>query len=57
MNSDNKARVEAAIKKACKVFDRIIEAHSEPDFVEIVASVGGDIIVRRYYNNGMETDR
>lgn len=50
-------RVEAARAKALAVFDRIIEIHPEMGYVEIVASVGGDIVVRRYYDNGMETDR
>lgn len=54
---DNNARIEAVRAKALAVFDRILEIHPEFDFVEVVASVGGDIIVRRYYDNGMETDR
>lgn len=50
-------RVAEAEKKARQVFDRILETHAERDFVEIVARVGGDVVVRRYYNNGKEYDR
>lgn len=50
-------RVEAAKKKAKQVFDKILDVYAARDFVEITARVGGDVIVRRYYDNGMETDR
>lgn len=50
-------RIEAAEKKALAVFDYILEVRPAPKFIEIVASVGGDIITRRYYDNGEEYDR
>lgn len=50
-------RMREAKGKAKVVFDRILEAHEERGYVEVVASVGGDIIVRRYWDNGKETDR
>lgn len=50
-------RVEKVQKKALEVFDRILEIYPARDFVEVVASVGGDIIVRRYYDNGIECDK
>lgn len=53
----NNDRIEVARAKALAVFDRILEVYPARDFVEIVASVGGDIVVRRYYDNGMECDK
>lgn len=46
-----------AVEKAKKVFDKILDVYEARDFVEVTARVGGDVIVRRYYDNGMETDR
>lgn len=54
---NNNDRVEAARAKALAVFDRILEVYPARGYVEIVASVGGDIVVRRYYDNGMEADK
>lgn len=50
-------RIAEAEKKAKKVFDKIIGVYSGKDFVEIMATVGGDVIVRRYYDNGTECDK
>lgn len=57
MNKELNDRCERARAKALAVFDYILEVRPSRDFVEIVASVGGDIVVRRYYDNGTETDR
>lgn len=50
-------KVVDATKKALEVFDRILDIYEAPDFVEIIATVGGDVIRRRYYDNGMECDK
>ena len=50
-------KVVEATKKALEVFDRILDIYEAPDFVEIIATVGGDVIRRRYYDNGMECDK
>lgn len=57
MNVALNNRMEAARAKALTVFDYILEVRPAPNFIEIVASVGGDIVVRRYYDDGAETDR
>ncbi len=50
-------RVREAKRKALEIFDRILDVYEERDFVEVWASVGGDFVVRRYYNDGREFDR
>lgn len=50
-------RVVEATRKARETFDRILDVYETRDFVEIIATVGGDVIRRRYYDNGMECDK
>lgn len=50
-------RVAEAEKKALEEFDYILEVRTAPSFVEIVASIGGDIVRRRYYDDGTECDK
>lgn len=57
MKKVNDPRVEKAMSRALECFDYILEVRPEPKYVEIVASVGGDVIRRRYYDNGMECDK
>ncbi len=38
-------------------FDYIIETYYGADFVEVVGKMGGDVITKRIYDNGMITER
>ena len=50
-------RIQVALNKANKVFDRILDVYAWADFVDITGTMGGDVIKRRYYDNGTECDR
>ena len=41
---------------ALMYFDRIFNVKETPDYVEVLASIGDDVIIRRYYNDGSEYD-
>lgn len=53
----DKERIEKAKKQALEYMDFLLDVYSTPTFVEIVGSVGGDIIKRRYYDNGIVADK
>jgi len=56
MKKDNRiARAQdAALDRG---LDYIIETHSASDFVEVVGSMGGDVITLRIYDDGLMTER
>lgn len=52
MAKDITERVRKAQDKALEHLDYILETIPTPDFVEIVGSVGGDVVTYRVYNDG-----
>ena len=53
MNKDK--RVARAQEEALEYFDYLIETRPAPDFVEIVGCIGGDVLTRRFYDDGTVT--
>ena len=49
-------RAEECRRKALMYFDRIYNVKETPDYVEVLASIDDDVIIRRYYNDGKEFD-
>ena len=49
-------RAEECRRKALMYFDRIYNVKETPDYVEVLASIEDDVIIRRYYNDGKEFD-
>ena len=49
-------RAEECRRKALMYFDRVYNVKETPDYVEVLASIGDDVIIRRYYNDGSEYD-
>lgn len=52
MDDGVKRRIEDAQDKALERLDYIMEIYPTADFVEIVGSVGGDIVTYRVYDDG-----
>ena len=49
-------RAEECRRMALMYFDRVYNVKETPDYVEVLASIDDDIIIRRYYNDGREFD-
>ena len=49
-------RAEECRRKALMYFDRVYNVKETPDYVEVLASIEDDVIIRRYYNDGKEFD-
>ena len=45
-------RVKKAMELALERLDYIIDYHTAPDFVEVIGSMGGDVITYRIYDDG-----
>ena len=52
-----KKRIHNAETKALEYFDYIMETRPAKGFVEIVGSMGGDVLTFRFYDNGAVTQR
>lgn len=53
MKDNNTAlRIQIAQGKALEDMDYLLETHATPDFIQITGSIGGDVITRRYYDDG-----
>ena len=52
-----KKRIESAKKRALEYFDYILETRPAKGFVEIVGSMGGDVLTFRFYDNGSMSQR
>lgn len=45
-------RIAKAQKQALEYFDYLLGTRVAPDFVEIVGDIGGDVLTRRFYDDG-----
>lgn len=45
-------RIARAQKEALEYFDYLLDTREAPDFVEIVGDIGGDVVTRRFYDDG-----
>lgn len=50
-------RAEKAVNKAMDYFEIILDVREAPGFVEIVGDIGGDVLTRRFYDDGTVTAR
>ena len=57
MAKDTMERVKKAQNKALESLDYILETIPEPDFVEIVGRMGGDMVTYRVYDDGSVYER
>lgn len=53
----DKARTEKAKKRAKEFMDRILDVYTDRDYVEIVGTMGGDVLTFRFYNDGTVGER